>query len=159
MECQVLTIFSKGVDSFIVPYVGPISSVLAEFKIVDVPSITNFPHKDQLVPGAIERAHAPIVLGPHAQLLKRPIDQAASGHDFHHMAPVHAHELDGAVTGKASKILEGREEKLHKLHLVHLARRLDELRMLYGAKAGDISDLEIVRRVGEYELGSLITHK
>ena len=54
-------------------------------------------HEDELVLGAVERAHAAVGLVPDAEVLELREHRLAGGKQLAHVAPVHADEGDGAV--------------------------------------------------------------
>ena len=56
--------------------------------------IAVFKCEDELMAGAIERAHATIIFDPNDHVFKLVIDGMTSFQKFLHMAPVHADEVD-----------------------------------------------------------------
>ena len=107
----------------------------------------------ELVLRAVEGAHAGIGLHPDAQILERELRRAACHQQFIEMAPVHAHEGDGAVGAVAADLLEEGREEGRELVLRHLARGHRELGVLNAPEARHVTaDRHIIRRVGEHHL-------
>jgi len=80
--------------------------MLAQLEAVDVRGGAVLEGKHQLMTGAVERAHAAIVLGPHDQVLELGIDGFASFEHLAHVAPVHADEVDRAIRAVGNQVLE-----------------------------------------------------
>ena len=61
---------ASSVHAAILPDIGAVAAVLAELEAVDVRRRAVLEGEDQLMPGAIEGAHAAIVLDPDDQVLE-----------------------------------------------------------------------------------------
>src|SRR5258706_13387168 len=88
---------SHRVHTIIVPDVGSVATILAEFKSVQVRSRTVLPHKNHFVLRAIERTHSGVVLVPDAYVLELRIVGITRCEHFSHMAPIHADLVDRAI--------------------------------------------------------------
>src|SRR5690349_6162116 len=96
---------SHRVHAAVLPDIGPVSSVLAQLKRVDMRSSAVLEGKHQFVPGAVEGPHAAIVLGPDDEVLEFAVDGAGFEH-LAHMAPVHADVVDRSVAAEPHEVLE-----------------------------------------------------
>src|SRR5258708_9191200 len=85
---------AKRIDPGIIPYIGPVASVLAKLKIIEVRSRSRFPNENQFVFGAIETAHAAVGLVPDAEIFQLRVDGISSCKHFLHMTPVHTSVMD-----------------------------------------------------------------
>lgn len=63
--------FAEGVGPGIWPHVGPITPGFAEAEVVDVLAVPVLEYHHHLMLGAVEGAHAGIILDPDANLLGR----------------------------------------------------------------------------------------
>ena len=95
--------------------------MLAGLKGVDVRRLTFLEGKDQLMPGAVECAHAAIVFDPDNEVFEFVIDRLTSGHHFGHMAPVHTDEMDRAVDAVLRQVLKSCLQEVNELTPCHLA--------------------------------------
>src|SRR6516164_10468077 len=143
---------AQRADAGIIPDIGPIASMLAELKIVDVRASSALPHEHQLVLGAIKRSHTRISLVPDTQVLELAVDLAAGGQHLPHVPPIHADLMDGAVNRVLSEAAKHRFQECCKFSLTHFAASHCELAMPDAAEPADVAiDRNIVRRVREDE--------
>ena len=115
--------------------------------------------KDELVLGAVERAHAGIRLVPDAEVQEAAIDRSSDRRDLLHVAPVHADKMHGAVArhrgdGAQRLLQEGAERVVR-----HLAGGHGEF-AVPSALIGVTVDLHIVGRIekGRIDLLALADH-
>jgi len=74
----------ERIDAGIVPDVGAVAPVLAELEVVEVRGRSRFPHKDELVFGAIEGSHSAVGLIPDAEVFQFGIHGMSGGEHFLH---------------------------------------------------------------------------
>jgi hypothetical protein len=130
--------------------------VLAEFEGIEVSTIGLLEHEHQLVLGAVKRAHAGVVLGPHDQVLGSQALLAARAGQFEQVPPVHEHEQDGSVPGMGLRTAEERRKERGEFGFRHLAGRHRELFVTDLAKAGDVAiDTDVEWGIGKDQIGSL----
>ena len=65
--------------------------------------------------GAVEGAHAAVVLGPDDQVLELGVDLVARRQHLGHVPPVHADEVDRAVDAHLDEAIEGGAQELGEL--------------------------------------------
>jgi hypothetical protein len=87
--------------------------------------------KDQLVAGAVERAHATIVFDPNDQVLQLRVDALPCRLHFGHVAPVHAQKVDRPVHAVIRHVAEGYMQEVGELGCRHLAGGHGELAVLH----------------------------
>ena len=90
----------KRIHPGIIPNIGSVAPVPAEFDVIDMGHATDFEYGDEFVFGAVKRSHATVVLVPDAQIEKSVIERAPGGEELEQMPPVHANVMQGAVTGR-----------------------------------------------------------
>ena len=135
------------------PDIGAVAPGLAELEIVDVRRRAVLEGENQLMARAVERAHAAVVLVPDAEVLQFRVGLAAGGEQRVGMAPIHAHEMEGAVRAVPREVGESRSQELRELRLGHFSGGHDEVLVFDPARSANITvDLDVVRRVGENEL-------
>src|SRR5262245_60642979 len=71
--------FSEAVDARIRPHIGAVAAMLAELNIIDMGRGARLIDEDQFVLAAVEAPHAPIGLGPHAEILELGIGAFRGG--------------------------------------------------------------------------------
>src|SRR5215475_5842259 len=81
---------SKSVHPGIVPNIGPVAAMTAEFDIVDVRGSADFEHRDEFMLGPVKRPHAAIVLVPDAEVEEAVIDLASCRQELEQMPPRHS---------------------------------------------------------------------
>src|SRR5262249_22872857 len=89
----------KCIDSGMIPNIGSVAAMPAEFNVIDVRAITDFENGDEFVLGAVEGSHATIVLVPDAKVEHFAIEWARCGQKLEQVAPIHANVVQGAVAG------------------------------------------------------------
>ncbi len=102
-------------DARIIPHVGAMPSGLSKAEIVDVRPLPRLEYEDQLVFGAVERAHAGVGLVPDAEVLELAEDSRARFLHFAHVPPVHAHIGDGAIPADPGGVAERLGQELREL--------------------------------------------
>ena len=86
----------QAVEAGIIPDIGAIAAMAAELDIIDVRRRAVFEDRNQLVLGAVEAAHAAIVLAPDTEILEFAIDFTAGAQQGKQVAPIHADKMNGA---------------------------------------------------------------
>jgi hypothetical protein len=71
--------------------------VPSEFDIVDVRAPAVLEDENQLVLGAVQRAHPAVVLVPYAEVLGLGVDRPAGGGQLEQMTPVHADVMNRSI--------------------------------------------------------------
>src|SRR5215204_1028281 len=131
----------------------------ADAERIQVWRFADFPGEDQLVLASVERTLPGRGLVPDDEVLQLAKDRLPGGQHLAHVAPVHAHEHDGAVDTDGRDVgrglLQERDELLPRL----LAGGDEELAMLGTAPPLKACDLQIVRRVGESHPGLVAGHQ
>ena len=80
-----------------------------------MPVATVLENEDELVPAAIQRAHAPIVLDPDAEIFEPAVGVVCGAKKLLDMAPVHTDEVDRAVSAvKAARFRQAWARKAMK---------------------------------------------
>ena len=69
----------------------------AEFDVIEVRSLTDAEHADELVCAAVEGSLAGIRLRPYHEVERRSVDRLCGCHELGNVPPVHAYEVNGAV--------------------------------------------------------------
>ena len=119
-----------------------------------------FKHEDKLVLAAVERAHPGIVLDPDAEIFQIAIDAAAGGHQLFDVSPVHADEVQSAVTAECREVPESLAEKGDEFRPIHLARGHREGTMVDRAETARMTiDRHVVGRVDEDHCGTFLAHQ
>ena len=90
----------KRIHPGIIPNIGSVAPVPAEFDVIDMRHATDFEYGDEFVFGAVKRSHATVVFVPDAQIEKSVIEHAPGGEELEQMPPVHANKMQGTVTGR-----------------------------------------------------------
>src|SRR3984893_14761182 len=125
MQCEKVA-FGPGaaerVDAGVAPHIAAVATIAAELDMVLVRVPAMLEQEYELVLAAVERAHAGIVLGPHAQVLQLGIGAHAGGEQLAHVAPIHADEVERPVETEPGEEPESAGQELGELGLVHLAR-------------------------------------
>jgi hypothetical protein len=117
-------------------------------------------HEHQLVLRAVERAHAGIRLPPDAQVQKLGVDGAKRAHEFAEMAPVHADEVHGTVTGDTGERLGHVPQESGKGLRRHLARRHGELAVLdLTFTDGMAGYCYVIGRINKHGMGLFTSHE
>jgi hypothetical protein len=80
----------KCVDPGMIPNIGSVAAMAAEFNVVDVRAATDFENRDQFMLGPIKRPHATIVLVPDAKVDEVAIEGSHRGQKLEQVAPIHA---------------------------------------------------------------------
>ncbi len=88
---------SQGVDPGIVPNIRSVPPAVPEPKGVGVGGAADLEHEHELMLAPVESSHAAVGLVPDAEVLELGKDRLACLEQLPHMAPVHAHERNGAV--------------------------------------------------------------
>src|SRR3984893_5740459 len=159
-QVALLAAAGEGVGSGVSPDIAAVTAELAELDIVAVRLTPLFKHKDKLVVAAVERAHPGIVLDPDAEVFQLAIDAVSGGHQLLDVAPVHADEVQGAVTAECREVPESLAEKGGEFGSVHLARGHRKGAMMDRAEATRVTiDRHIVGRVDEYHCGPFLAHQ
>jgi hypothetical protein len=112
----------EGVGSGVAPNIGAVAPEPVELDVIAVPVAAVLEDKNKLVLAAVERTHPGIILDPDAEVFQFAIGGTTGGQQLFHMAPVHADEMDGAVTAKRRQVAKRRAEKGREFGAVHLAR-------------------------------------
>lgn len=150
----------QRVDPTILPDIGPVATMLAQFERIDVRCGPFLPGKDQFVAGAVEGAHAAIVLGPDDEVLQFVVDGMSSRKYLAHVPPVHAEEVDRAIKAMVSHVPEAVVQEGDELISGHLAGRHGELAVLHLAGTTDMTvDRNVIRWIGEDHSGLLALHQ
>ena len=98
----------------------------------------------------------PLVFAQTQRFLKSLIAAAGGGQDLAHVPPVHADEMDSAVTEASTRLSKTSAKEARELGLGHLAGGHGELAMLDRAEPRDMTvDRHVVGRVGEDQLRRL----
>ena len=149
----------KRVDAGVMPDVGARTAVAPELDVVEMGFLAHTEHADELVLAAVERALAGVGLHPDHQIQHLTVDHAASLEQLADMAPVHAHEMDGAVArhrrGRRQVLLQEPDE----VGARELAGCHGEFAVLDPAATDDVTDADIVGRVQEGHRGAGVPHQ
>ena len=129
----------QSVDAAISPHVRSVPAMLTKFEAVDVRRRAVLEGKDEFMAGAIERAHAPIVLRPDDQVLQFRIVGASRLQHLAHVAPVHANKMDRTIDGMSSEMGEGGREEIRELFARHFTRRHCEVAVASVAEPAHIA--------------------
>src|SRR5690348_8505457 len=105
----------KGIGPGVIPDIAAVAPEAAELDVVAVPAAAPLEDKDELVPAAVERAHPGIVLDPDAEVLQLAINAAPGRCQLFDMAPIHADEVDRAVSRERRQVVESLLEKVGEL--------------------------------------------
>src|SRR5258708_6413844 len=83
MQCQILApAATQGINRGIVPDIGTVAAVPAEFDHIEMGRASDPGNKDQFVLGSVQRSHSCIRLVPDTQVQPFAIDRAADACDF-----------------------------------------------------------------------------
>ena len=149
-----------GVDTPILPDIGPVAPVLAQLETVHMRGGAVLEGEDQLMTRAVERAHATIILGPDDQVLQRVVNGFACVQHFAHMTPVHADKMDRAIETVIGMVLQGPGQEGGELGSRHLARGHGEFAVPGLAGSADMTvDGDVIGRVGEHHPGQIALHQ
>ena len=163
MQRELISLYSvtrERIGARIVPDVAAIASVFSKLHVVAMRFATILEHKNQLVLTAIQRAHSSVVLGPDAQVLEFRVDFPSRGKQLTHVAPVHADEVQRAVSTVARMQNQRPREKAGQLRFAHLTRGHRELTVSDRAQSANLAvDGHVVRRIREHRLGLLGAQK
>src|SRR6202045_2364308 len=138
-QITLLAAAGEGVGPGVSPDVAAVTAELAELDIIAMRVTPLFKHEDKLVLAAVERAHAAIVLDPDAEIFQLAIDVVSGGHQLFDVAPVHADEVQGAVTAECREVSESLAEKGNEFRPIHLARGHREGTMVDRAEASRVT--------------------
>ena len=153
---QFIAMLPEAINTAVVPHVGPVSAVDTEVDVVDVGRETAFKHENELVLGAIKRAHTRVGLAPHTDVFKFRVDGVAGGKDFLAMPPIHAKVVKRTVQGVGRQVFHRIGQKRCELIGGHLPGCHREFSMLHAAGTASVATYaNIVRRIGEYQPGAL----
>lgn len=142
---------AEGIGARVVPDVGAITPVAAEFDIVDVRRIAMPEDEAELMLGAVKASHAGVVLVPAAERDLLQGDAPASRHQLVSVAPVHKGVDQSTEIADIGRAAEKTLEKLGELAFRHLTGGHDEFAVLDAAKAADVAgDRYIVRRISDH---------
>ncbi len=112
-----VAVLAEAVDARVGPDIGPVPPVAIQLDVVDVWRAAGLDHENQLVLGAVERAHAAVGLGPDAEVFELTVNRLAGARDFAGVAPVHTNEVDRSLGAIFNKPAEYGLEELRKLGL------------------------------------------
>src|SRR5690606_1959819 len=121
----------------VIPHVGAMATLLTQAEGVDVRRGADLEDEYQLVLGPVEASHAAVGLVPHAEVLQLREHLLAAGQELAHVAQVHAHEGDRAVTTRLGRVAQRRGEKSGERPLAHLPGGERKLTMVDLAIAAD----------------------
>src|ERR1700730_2047074 len=97
MQCEKVA-FGPGaaerVDPGVAPNIAAVATIAAELDMVLVRVLAVLEDEHELMLAAVERTHAGIVLGPHAQVLQLAIGALAGGEQLRHVPPIHTDEVE-----------------------------------------------------------------
>src|ERR1700692_1474020 len=101
--------------------------------------------------GTVERSHASIAFDPNHNVFKLGVDVATCCDQFVGMAPIHAHEMNGAILAVLSEQPAGRGQELDELVRVQLSGSLGKLAMPDFSFPRDVTvDPDIVGWIDEH---------
>jgi hypothetical protein len=123
--------------------------VAPELDVVKMGRIADTEYADMLVGAAIERALTGVGLRPHHQIQHLIVHRAAGLEQFAEMAPIHAHEVDGAVAGDRSNCRQALRKEFDKARARELAGAHGKFGVFDLAAADDVTDADIVGRIEE----------
>src|SRR6476661_7510543 len=147
----------RKVFTCIVPDVGSITTVLAELDHVEMRCGPGLVDKHELVLGAVERAHPPVILVPDTDILEFGVDPACCVDDLCHVPPVHADEVQGAIGAEGCQMAKDGPEKVLEFSGGHFAGRHLELPVLDRTKPAHVTvDRNVIGRVGKDHPRTLI---
>jgi len=143
----------KRVRSGIGPNVAAIAAMPAKLDVVQVPSATVLPGKNQLVLAPVKGAHPGVGLRPNNEILKFAINPPTGGEHLVKMSPVRAYEMNRAISRMLGKKPQGILQKFRKLRAGFFTAGLEEFAMLDAALArGVTADFDIVGRIDKNQL-------
>ncbi|UGY17354.1 hypothetical protein WDM22_09130 [Bradyrhizobium septentrionale] len=136
----------------------PLKGSSAEFDIVEMRRGAGLEDADELVLGAVERAHAGVALGPDADVFKLAIGVLAGCEHVLDMAPIDALELDGAIGRKGSKMAEDTGKESSEFFCGHFAGGHGKFPVLDLSEPRDVArDRDVIGRVGKHHLRALLS--
>src|SRR6202521_4586855 len=95
---------AEGIRAAVVPNIRTMATVPTQLDVVPVRPAAVLEDKDELVLTSVEATHSGIVFDPDADVLELRIGCAAGGQELVHVAPIHAHEMNRAVSTAAREI-------------------------------------------------------
>src|SRR5262245_34207631 len=122
-------------------------------------SISDTEHPDELVLAAVERALACIRLYPDCEVERVRIDGAAGFEQFADVAPIHADEMNGAVTGHRRGRRQRALQEVDETSARQFAGCHSEFGMLDLAATDDVADAHIIGRIQESHRGASVAHQ
>src|SRR5204862_6210501 len=114
-QIALLAASDKGLGPGVLPDIAAVAPEAAELDVVAVTAAAVLEDKDELVLAAIERAHPGIVLDPDAEVFQLAINAAPGRRQLFDMAPIHADEVDRAVSRERRQVVESLLEKVGEL--------------------------------------------
>ena len=157
MQAQIIPVAAKAVNAGIAPDVRAISTVFAEFDIVDVGRGARFENEHEFMLRPVQGAHAAVVLGPDAEVLQVGIRGGAGGQHLLQMAPVHALKMNRAIDRIGREMAEYGLQESGEFGWRHFPGCHGEFAVLNRTEAADVpGDGHVVGGVGKHELGALL---
>src|SRR5712671_4778802 len=132
-EVSFLTPSPELVRARVLPDIGPVAAMLAQFDVVAVPRPAVFEDVNQLVLAPVQRSHAGIVFDPDAQIFEFGINPQCRGQQLMLVAPIHADVMERSRGAVPDRELKRGGKKSGKLSRGHLSGRHQKLAMAYPA--------------------------
>jgi hypothetical protein len=109
---------------------------------------------------AIERSHTAVGLVPDAEVLELGEHRPAGSEQFAHVAPIHAHERNGAAARERCGMPECLLQEAGECFDRHFADAHGEFAVADATKPCHVSvDRDVVGRVGEQEVRTFVPHQ
>ncbi len=99
-------ILAESCHAGIGPDIAAIAAEAPELYIVDVRRVAVLKHEHEFVLRTVETPHSGIGLGPDTKIFELSVGIAGGIEHFAHMPPIHADEVDRAISTGAAKVFE-----------------------------------------------------